>query len=226
MEHYRPQVGRLPTEKRERDREDLLRRIPSEDLIKERFKMRIPVRVDAMENPISTIHVMEHPTPGINIIEDHAKCIVRDLAQLRKEEAVLKSELTEFTKQANQELDQMKSHMMDSFSNFWAQLRQNGVEHQNGLIPIHKEIQKIKNLRTELIDGISKEFDRVCKVEDTLFKQQVFDLKANDPELTYPERHILRREHSLLPNYGPIKDLSRTYELSKEKKHYSDLFDG
>lgn len=224
MEHYRPQVGRLPTEKRDRDREDLLRRIPSEDTIKERFKMRIPVRVDAMENPISTIHLMENPGPGIRVIEDHATCIVRDLAQLRKEESVLKTQMADFTKKASDELDQMKSHMMDTFADFWSQLRQNSVEHQNELVPIHKEIQKLRNMKTELIEGLSKEYERVGKVEDTVFRQQIFDLQPNDPELGCPDRHILRREHAHLPNYNPIKDVARAYAISKSKRH-DDLFE-
>lgn len=225
MDHFRPQLGRLKPEKRERDREELLRRIPTEDSIKQRFKMRIPVQVEAMENPISSIHVMEHPKPGINIIEDHAACIVRDLGQLRKEEAVLQAELNDFAKKTGDELDQMKSYMMEKFASFWSQLRQDSVDHQNGLVPIHKEIQKVRNIKTELIDCISDQFDRVYKLEDALFKQQVFDLQANDPELVHPERHILRREHAHLPNYGSIMCLSQTHDRPKEKKQTDDFDD-
>lgn len=225
MEHYRPQMNKRPGGHKAKHDEDLLRRIPSEDTIKERFKMKIPVRIDAMENPISTIHVMENAAPGMAIIKDHARCIRRDLADLRRQEAAIKSDYEVFAKKTNAELDAMKLTITTRFADFWQQLRENAVEHQNGQVPIHKDIQKLRNDRNELTESMAGEFERVAKVEDVLFKKQVFDLETNDPGLAHPNVGILRREHAHLPDYTAIRRLPKSYDTMNERRRQADLFD-
>jgi len=212
MDHFKDQLGRRVPNDGQRDRMDLLSPVPTEDLIKQRFKMRIPVRVDQMENNFSDIGVLTHPTPGIEMINDHARCIRRDLADLRAQEKRLKEEMNTFSNKMNDELDSMKTYLMDTFSDFWAQLRQNGIEHQNQQAHTHKDIQKLKNDRDELTENLCKEFEKLGIVENILFKKQVFDLETNDAELRNVERDILRREHANLPNYEPIKAIPKSYD--------------
>lgn len=226
MDHYRPQINKHPGRHREQENEDLLRRIPSEDAIKQRFKMKIPVRIDAMENPISTIHVLEHTAPGIAIINDHARCIRRDLAVLRSEEAAIKQDYDTFTKQANDELDAMKSTIVSKFADFHHQLRVDAVDHQNSQVPMHKDIQKLRNDRNEIIADIGNQIDRVARVEDALFKRQIFDLDANDHTLMQPEVGILRREHAHLPDYQAIQSLAKSFDIANDRRrHMMNRFD-
>jgi hypothetical protein len=219
-------LGEKENPRRIQDRQELLVPIPDESKIKERFRMRIPVRVDAIENNFSTIHVFEQPQPGINTIRDHEACIKRDLALLRKQEDKMRDEMKAFGDQQNAQLDQMKALLLSSMSDFRKRLREDSIDHQNSQVAMHKDIQKLKNMREDLISGLTTEYERAGKVEDKLFKAQVFDLQTDDKDLQDYDKGILRREHEpLLGELQRIKNTSNAYELSKHKKKKIHLFD-
>ena len=121
---------------------------------------------------------------------------------------------------ATRELDGLKASLTNKFTEFAAQLRQNNIDHVNSLVPIHKEVQKIANARDALVEGIAECYDRVGKVEDTLFKAQVFELQTNHQELADVHIGILRREHESLPNYSPIVAVSGTYTTNRDRQRH------
>lgn len=217
MQTYKDEVGKTVSRLREVDQLEFGNQVPDEDFIKSKFRMRIPVRVDQMENPISNIHVLEHPGPGIRMIEDHFGCIRRDLAIMRNQEKGLKEEMHEMSRRANEELDKMKSDLTEKFGTFWSMLRQDSVSHQNTMVPIHKDIQRLKDDRDVMTTALSKEYQRLGKIEHVIFKAQVFDLETNDHRLSNVHDGILRPEHDSLPNYEPIRNLPKSYETAKHQ---------
>lgn len=219
LEFVQPEyLGEKHNYRRMQDRADLLFPIPDESKIKERFKMRIPVRVDAMENQFSTIHLLEQPWPGIETIKDHGRCIKRDLAILRRQEEVMRGEMKDFGEKMNIELDEMKAYLVRTMAGFRKDLSDDSVEHQNLQVPMHKGIQKLRNLREELIVDMTKEYERIGRVEDKLFKAQVFDLRTDDKTLEEYDRGILRKEHEpLLVEIPRIKKIRNASEPSKQQ---------
>lgn len=218
MPSYKDEANRVPNKQREVDAMEFGTGIPDEDFIKSKFRMRIPTRVDEMENQLSNIHVLEHPGPGIRMIEDHFGGIRRDLASMRVQEKTLREELRDLSQKANAELDGMKSLLTEKFSSFWSMLREDSVSHQNTMVPIHKEIQRLKDDRDVMTQALSKEYQRLGKVEDVVFKQQVFDLETNDRRLADVHVGILRPEHDSLPNYEPIRGLPKSYDTAKAQQ--------
>lgn len=193
-------------------RKKFSKQIPTEGEIKLRYAMRIPVTVEKMENKNSSIHSLEKPWPGIKKIKEICKEFKKDSDKTRLEMVDIKRDLLDFSKKHTEELDNIRSFFHEELRHFYGILRIDTLDHQNNKIKIHKQAQVLKRDENEIIRDVKKQYRRIYKLEDDLFKDQVFNLQNFDPDYDGIEGENLRPEHRKLPDYREIAKLETGYD--------------
>lgn len=134
---------------------------------------KIPVNIGSMENPHSTIHVLEKPWAGIRMLEDHCRSIkdqikTNDMKARRAAEDTKKiiSDLKENTS----ELDSILEFGFNELRHYWGLLRIDSLDHSNNKISMHKQVQKLKREEKKIIDNVAEQRQAVDNLEDQLFR--------------------------------------------------------
>lgn len=115
-----------------------------------------------------------------------------------------------YEKQIATQLDATNRNVVRHIQKLWKLIRIDFLNHQGKKMDFHKKIQVYKKYKTELIEDIKIERERILRIEDDIFKCEMFKLKEPvDPirnKKLYHHR-ILRKQQSTLANYNDIVDL-------------------
>ena len=198
-------------------RQRFSRKIPTEPEIKDRYKFKIPLTVQNLENEKSSIHALEKPWPGIEKVLDYCRNLKTNMDANNSKIEEIRKEMDDFAQKQTNTLDTITDYFRQELRHYYGLLRIDSLNHQNNKMSLHKQAQRLKRDEMGLIAGIKETNGRVYELEDEVFGAQVFHLEASDPEVKDVHEDILRPEHAWIPEYGPIVELEkgkRGFELA------------
>lgn len=129
-------------------------RIPKEKEIKRKFLTKIPLDIESMENPDSTIHVLEKPWAGIRMLEQKCQSLQNEINKSQQDSRKTISETKQIIstlKNNESELDGILEHGINELRHYWGLMRIDSLDHQNKKVSMHKQVQKLKRSELELI---------------------------------------------------------------------------
>lgn len=162
------------------------------------------------ENPNATIGIFEKPWAGIELIMDYIKSLRKECEEQRKIKEDLRNEMKQYEVEISTKLDATNRNIVKHIQKFWKLIRIDFLNHQSKKMDFHKKIQVYKKYKGELIEDIKTERERILRIEDDIFKCEMFKMKEpTDPirNKKLYHRRILRKQQSGMPDYNDIVDL-------------------
>ena len=106
--------------------------------------MRIPIQIKPKENENSTIHFLENPEAGIELVKKYINELKQDMNKSKKDKEKIKEDLKNWEESHNNKCEEIKKDLTKKLDSFWNLLRKDNLRHQNSKISLHKSIQQMR----------------------------------------------------------------------------------
>jgi len=169
--------------------------VPSEKVIREEYRFKMPPIISTMENNNTlATHVLGGTQNNITFVESVAQSAIQELKDIKAEKKQIEKEVEEINKRFEDEVKNIEAGFLKRFEQLKSVITEDFINKQNENFKLQKEIVLLQRDKLKIEKEIQESLPPLQRLEDVLYGREIFTLQPNEERLSHVSNMNLRPE--------------------------------